>query len=201
MNFLDALPRQVTLAGRAYPIYTDFRDWINFERLLRDKSLSDSERAALMLDWFSGEPPPPVPDLFESLFAFFLCGGNPPKNEKNPKPVFDYEQDMPNVYAGFIQSYSINLLQIEYLHWWEFRSLLDGLPEDTRLSKIMGYRAIDVSKLPKSERERYRELQRIYALRGNKQQSALSLEDRNREMIERAKDARRRAEIGGMSSL
>lgn len=192
MTFLEELPTSVEVAGGTYFIYTDFRDWIRFDRLLRDDTISDQERAALMLDWFIDELPPPVPEIFQALFRFFLCGKEPEKPGRNQKLVFDFEQDMPMVYSGFVQSYQVNLVQVEYLHWWEFRALLDGLPEDTRMSQIMGYRAVDISKLPKSEQNRYRELQRLYAI-GVSGKLPQSLEQRNKELMERARQARERA--------
>lgn len=51
------------------------------------------------------------------------------------------------------------------LHWWEFRALFQGLKDDNKIVKIMGYRGIDLSKIKdKEEKARYKKLKKIYAL-------------------------------------
>ena len=43
--------------------------------------------------------------------------------------------------------------------------MFDGLKEDNQIVKIMGYRAIDISKIKdKEEKSRYKKLQKLYAL-------------------------------------
>lgn len=192
MSFVDSLPDTVTVDGKDYSIYSDFRDWIRFDCLMRDDSISPIDRAALMLEWYK-DTPPITSEAFEALINFYQCDDKPTSNSK--KNVFDLGQDMQMIYAGFIQSYNINLIASDYLHWWAFRALLDSLPDDTKLSKVIGYRSLDLSKVPKEERARYRELQRIYSLEAsNNQHTAPTLEDRDRELLKRAEDARRRTE-------
>ena len=51
------------------------------------------------------------------------------------------------------------------MHWWKFKALMENLNEDTQFVKIMGYRAIDISKIKdKEEKARYKKLKKIYAL-------------------------------------
>ena len=64
-----------------------------------------------------------------------------------------------------MHDYKIDLNKIRYLHWWKFKALFNGLNEDNKLIKIMGYRSIDLRKISdKDEKQRYRELQKLYAL-------------------------------------
>ena len=64
-----------------------------------------------------------------------------------------------------MQQYKIDLNSIEYMHWWKFKALFEGLTENTQIVKIMGYRAMDLSKIKdKEEKKRYKKLQREYAL-------------------------------------
>lgn len=199
MNLLEGVPESVEVKGERYPIYTDFRDWINFERLLRDDSLTTEVKAAVMLDFYVDRLPPPCPEALSGLLDFF-SGENRPVGGPSPKRVFDMEKDYSMVYSGFVQTYSINLNQIDYLHWWEFKALLDGLPEDTRLSKAMGYRAVDISKVPKGQREQYRELQKIYSLEplGKVSATPKTAEDRKKELISLVRAARQRAQMDKM---
>lgn len=64
-----------------------------------------------------------------------------------------------------MDQYGINLQTIPYLHWWEFKALFTGLKEDNLIVKIMGYRAMDLSKIKdKDEKKYYKKLKRLYAL-------------------------------------
>lgn len=69
------------------------------------------------------------------------------------------------IYTAFKTQYNIDLEEIEFLHWWKFKAMFNGLKSDNKIVEIMGYRAIDLSKIKdKEEKKRYKELKRIYAL-------------------------------------
>jgi len=56
MNLLyDALPDTVTVDGKAYRIYTDYRDWLRFYDMQEDDALSKREKLLLMLRAEDGE--------------------------------------------------------------------------------------------------------------------------------------------------
>ena len=56
MNLLyDALPDTVTVDGKAYRIYTDYRDWLRFYDMQEDDGLSKREKLLLMLRAEDGE--------------------------------------------------------------------------------------------------------------------------------------------------
>ena len=58
MNLLyDALPDTVTVDGKAYRIYTDYRDWLRFYDMQEDDGLSKREKLLLMLEWYIDKPP------------------------------------------------------------------------------------------------------------------------------------------------
>lgn len=58
MNLLyDALPDTVTVDGKAYRIYTDFRDWLRFYDMQEDDSISRRDKLLLMLEWYMDKPP------------------------------------------------------------------------------------------------------------------------------------------------
>ena len=51
------------------------------------------------------------------------------------------------------------------MHWWKFRALFKGLDDNVQFSKIMSYRAIDLSQIKdKDEKLKYKKLKKIYAL-------------------------------------
>ena len=64
-----------------------------------------------------------------------------------------------------MEQYKIDLQEIEYMHWWKFRALFDGLNENTEIVKIMGYRSMDLSKIKDTERRNYyKKMKRLHAL-------------------------------------
>lgn len=63
-------------------------------------------------------------------------------NKQNLKPSrrsYDFEIDADALYTSFREAYGIDLLQ-EDLHWWAFRELMLGLPDDTPFKQRVYYR-------------------------------------------------------------
>ena len=64
-----------------------------------------------------------------------------------------------------MSQYRIDLQDVEHLHWWKFKALLEGLKDDNKLSKILEYRSVDLSKIQdKEQRKFYKEMQDKYSL-------------------------------------
>ena len=72
--------------------------------------------------------------------------------EEGVKKAIYYEQDAPYIISAFQREYQIDLLSVEYLHWWKFRMLLDGLSEESQIKKRIYWRTCDVSKMDQKER-------------------------------------------------
>lgn len=52
------------------------------------------------------------------------------------------------------------------MHWWEFRSLFDWLPDGTEIKQRIMYRSIDPGTIrDKDERKRIKKIQRAVALK------------------------------------
>lgn len=169
------LPTSVEADGIVYPVETDFRTMIEFERIITHEE-SDSRTIitkSLELVFTSGIPAN-VTEAFTGLLYIYSCGK--PANSKRkvrkngdveikePR-IYDFEVDAPYIYGAFLSHYGIDLQDIEYLHWWKFHALFMSLPKTEKIVEIMSYRATDASKIEdKAERQRIAELQRIYAL-------------------------------------
>mgnify|MGYP001860472600 CR=1 FL=1 len=68
-----------------------------------------------------------------------------------------------------MKQYNIDLNEIDYLHWFKFKSLFEGLDDDNRICQIMSYRAIDLSKIKdKEQKKKYKKLKMKYALPDNR---------------------------------
>ena len=88
------------------------------------------------------------------------------EQQRSGKPVFSFSEDAGCIYAAFREAYGIDLQQIEYMHWWEFRSLFDWLPDGTEIKQRIMYRSIDPGTIrDKEERKRIKKIQRAVALK------------------------------------
>ncbi len=186
----EGLPETVEVQGEAYSIWTDFRDWIAFEMMLLDDDVTDLEKLSLMLAWYKAEIPQDAQAAVDALLTFFNGGSEPsPGARGDGKRVYDYAQDAELIYAAFRQAYGIDLAK-DPLHWWEFRALMSGIPESTRMAAVMGIRAADTSVMSAAEKKHYTRLQELYAL--NREQKPQTVAERDAAMIARAR-ARRKA--------
>ena len=81
-------------------------------------------------------------------------------------PVFSFKWDGDYIYSSFMQDYGIDLIEEQgRLEWRKFNALLAGLPDNTKLAHVMEIRSWKPSDTKdKKERERYRKLQKLYAL-------------------------------------
>lgn len=87
--------------------------------------------------------------------------------EEPVKMVYSFEYDYAYILAGFRQCYQIDLKTIDYMHWWEFRCLFQGLPADTEIKQRIRYRSMDLSRIKdKEERKRIRRIQNEIRLPG-----------------------------------
>lgn len=171
---IDELPQTVTIDNKEFPISTNFRTFILFEMLLSDNSLSDRRKMEEMMNLFFVEETPEriTEEVINSIIDFYRCGKQETRKQKavrrtvkNKKKVYDFECDDAYIYAAFVSAYNIDLNEIDYLHWWKFKALFNGLPSDCEFVKIMGYRATDTTAIKDNkERSRILKLQALYAL-------------------------------------
>lgn len=152
---------------------TDFRNSILFEMLMQDKKISKKNKViqAIKLYYPKIEQITKFEKAIEDMLWFYRCGkelanSNNRSTEKNKnKQVYSYEFDDNYIYSAFLQQYNIDLQDIEYLHWWKFRAMFDGLSKDTKIMEIMGYRVIDLRIIKdKQEKNRLKKLKELYRL-------------------------------------
>lgn len=178
------LPKSVIVKGREYDIYTDFRDYIELQQLL--KKGTNEQIADYIIGLFIDDLPfnkainqEEVNDLFvealNQIVNFFRMGeGQVEKREetegkKRKRPSFSFDDDMAYVIGAFREAYSIDLVHIDYLHWWEFNALMDSVPETTELKKRIHYRSIDTDKIKdNNEKKRIKAIQKKIAIKGER---------------------------------
>lgn len=168
---LDRLP-QYTSSGLR--IRTDFRESIKFELLMQDRRINEKDKImqALNLYYYDLKEIKDIKQAINDLLWFYRCGKEIEKQEdsseeteQRTKQIYSYEFDDEYIYSAFMEQYKIDLNSIKYLHWWKFKALFKSLNENTQFVKIMGYRAIDLSKIKdKDLKANYRKMQKTYAL-------------------------------------
>lgn len=167
MRLLDnILPSEYeTAEGRVLSFETDFRVWMQLENLMLDKDIPDSAKPAIAKNMIFQTPVKGDQSAF--LLWFYRCGKPPVKVKKSSRKntrVYSFEHDEELIYSAFMQCYHIDLCEAE-MHWWKFKALFDGLSEDTKFHKVMGYRNLETDKNMSPERvKQYKELKAIYRL-------------------------------------
>lgn len=172
MNILiDILPTEIEINNKAYEVNFDFRTLILLNLLLCDIEISEQDKVKQALILFYPIIPIDIKEAINKMAWFNRCGKEieykktKKTNFTTGKRTLDFEKDADLIYSAFMSQYNINLQRIEYLHWWEFQSLLNGLKDDNKLCEIMGYRSKDLSKIKdKEEKNFYKEMQEIYSL-------------------------------------
>lgn len=165
-------PETLLVCGAECPIRTDFRDVLQYDKIVKEDPGDGSclEKALLFM---YGTVPPSISEAIEKLNWFIQCG----EKEKKYKPPaqllgvnrekpMDYDLDARLIWSAFRRVYQIDLKEIKYLHWWDFQGMLEELPEDVRLNRVIHYRTVDTHdrRLPKETRELYGALQRYYRI-------------------------------------
>ena len=182
---LDRLPEAVRMGGSVYPLETDYRAAVAFE-LLVDKGEENLSR--LMASFYPGGIPGNPEEAVEAALWFYRCGEDLPtdadkQKDKPRKPQsYSFETDAEAIYADFWRFYNVDLAA-EALHWWTFRALLAGLPDDSGYKQRIYYRTCDLKGLPKAEQARIRKIRNLIAI-GKKNTAKMTLEERNALMLE-----------------
>lgn len=148
------LPETVLIDGAAVEINTDFRTSIEFELLLQDDTISDEERVGKALYLYYPRIPKNLADAVEQMIWFYTCG-QVDKRTKSSKVLYRFDCDSSYIYSAFLSQYRLDLQELPYMHWWKFRSLLQGLSEDNEFIKIIGYRAMEISSKMTSDQKRF----------------------------------------------
>lgn len=94
-----------------------------------------------------------------------ILGNTLPKIEE--QRLIDYNEDANYIYSAFMQVYGIDLIEQQgKLHWLKFKALLEGLPDNTTISKIMSFRAWKEEDESKDYKQYMRERKKYWQLGG-----------------------------------
>ena len=176
MSFLTSdFPYTITIGDKRYTIATDYVAWLEFSKILEEKTTNEEAESILYRIAAPAIDDSVNPlELFRALIEFFAGEDFTAKaNTSNKKytKTYDFECDAQLIYAAFLQTYGIDLIENKELHWWRFRALLNALTDDSQFIKVIGYRSIDISEIKdKEQRKYYRVLKKKYELCDHKTQ-------------------------------
>lgn len=151
---------------------TNFRIGIAFEIMMQNPKYSIQAKTYQALKLFYPEinKIKDTKKAIDDIIWFYSCGKSEEKtSQKNRKgknkQIYSYEFDNDLIYSAFKNQYNVDLEEIEYLHWWKFKAMFNGLKSDNRIVEIMGYRAMELSKIKdKDMKKHYKQLQEEYKL-------------------------------------
>ena len=151
---------------------TNFRIGIAFEIMMQNPKYSMQAKTYQALKLFYPEMNKikDTKKAIDDIIWFYSCRKTEEetsqKNRKGKnKQIYSYEFDNDLIYSAFKNQYNVDLEEIECLHWWKFKAMFNGLKSDNRIVEIMGYRAMELSKIKdKDMKKHYKQLQEEYKL-------------------------------------
>lgn len=144
MNILrDRLPVSLEVAGRVYPINSDYRVGLTIMQAMEDTELCDAEKQLVTLRLLYPTIPDDVPAAYEMALRFLNCGEAPNEvgEAEEPERLYSFAKDAKYIYTAILQTHGIDLERTEYLHWWKFQYLFLDIREDCFFSRILYYRS------------------------------------------------------------
>lgn len=185
------LPQTVEVSEKEYPINWDFRTGIQFESIARNTELGEQEKIWMILNLYYPKVPEDLQGAMEKVLWFYRCGktgDEPDKKQKRYRqkdsdaPAYAFLQDAPYIYADFKNQYGMDLAELkEPLHWWKFSALFESLGEETKIGKIMYYRKVRITGMPKDRRAFINEMKKLYRIQNvDSGNHRMTLEERNR---------------------
>lgn len=180
MKLNDPLIRSITFNGQKYPIDLSFNNVLDVLEILNNPKIISHKKLAMMIHFLIGSNDLNVHEqmklwddirknhikLDEEEIEYDLEGNPMPRPTKQDDRTMDLEKDAKYIYASFRQI-GINLFREQNkMHWEEFQAILESLPDDTILQKIISIR---VWKPQKGDSAQYKaqmkKLQEKYSLR------------------------------------
>ncbi len=168
----NAMPEELN----GVKIYADFRNMVRFSLALFDEELKPHEQIAIGLTQLYAHVPKSENLLKQRTNSLLLFFAGPKRSFQKSEGVkvqkqsrvYDFEKDAALIYASFLQAYNIRLSQVDFMHWWEFLTLLENLPQTTPMAQLMSLRTMNTSEIEdKKARARIENLKKEFLLLGN----------------------------------
>lgn len=154
-----SMPNTVTVNGRDFSVYTDFRVWMRFEISLTEHR----GQSYIPIGYLFKNEKPTKCDVSD-LLVFSRPERILPRQTRGTASevvALDFKIDADLIYAAFLQQYGVDLVDVPELHWHKFLAMLHGL-KGTKLDEVIGYRCYE--KQTDHKIDPYEELREAWAL-------------------------------------
>lgn len=194
LDLTKGLPLTIDVGGESFPVNTDYRLWIKFGRFIQKSiyDLSEEEYNVLfeilMLKKGTEITINRLQEFLPALIEFYICREVTPRsinNEDDGNTILSFDYDGSYIYASFRQAYNINLLT-EKLHWHEFNALIKSLPNNTKISEIMGFRSY--TKSSQSMESQYQKSKEVWTIPDMQGMNLEQYEEYKKEILEEIKN-------------
>jgi len=169
-------PASLTFDHLTAELRTSFRVWLRFDQLVQTGKLTDRERleAAFNLCFKSIDEGFPVEALKDGLVWFHGADRldrswlfDSPKR-KNHKGLFEKMKaeaakknqslnllwDAGAIWGSFLSAFGIDLFRTD-LHWWAFLALMNELPENCSVNRLIRQRSADLKEVNEKDRNEF----------------------------------------------
>lgn len=132
--------------GNEYPFHPYYNRVLTLlTEVFPNDLLTDFEKVETTIKALSEAP------VCQDVFELILLELFPKKGKENKDKTMDFEQDAGLIYAGFRQSYGIDLYEERNrMDWRIFMELVRGLPEQTEFSRVIKLRCTKIPQRTKS---------------------------------------------------
>lgn len=152
----DQTKHTVSIHGKEYPLNLTLYNILILLEVMEDPLISPWHRVELGIFRLIGEridiPPSDKAELFGNLIKEYIAdpvaqqqpldlNGDPMPHNKKPA-CYSFQYDAGLIYAAFMQTYRIDLLQeLKTMQWNMFKALFQGLSDETQFCKVVSLRA------------------------------------------------------------
>ncbi len=157
MNF--SLPESVVIAGRTYPVRTDFRVILEIFVMLKDLALTDGDKTEALLRMFYEERPSDTPAALQAFRSFADPGAAEGGRQRKAGPsLVNWEADFPLIAGPVNRVLGCECRALPYLHWHTFLAAYMEISPESVFSQTLRIREKLRSgkKLEKWEKDFYR---------------------------------------------
>ena len=164
MIFIGKQSSVVAVNNKVYHYRDDFRTMLNVLRVFKHENVPEALKVQKAFTLLVKERKcQEKTKVLNAIISRLLQG----QTNGEGKKIIDFDVDEGLIYAAFLQAYGIDLRKAK-MPWVVFLSLLEAIPEDTKLFQVMSIRAQPVPKATKYNRdevERLVRLKKLYDLR------------------------------------
>ena len=154
---INECPGKLKISGHLIDINTNAKDIIKCLHILEHEKDEKISALKALNVFYYGNTPNNISLAVEAFQEFVSYEPNKyieesdeeiEESEDYQEPTFDLLYDSNYIYCAFLQNYKIDL-NVDYVHWWKFKVLLAGLPNNTKLSDIIDIRNRELPKDPR----------------------------------------------------